>query len=48
MIPTHLPDRAPPHFAQRAQALLGAVGRNPAELTATIEAARELVTEVVG
>ncbi|MFE9916474.1 nucleotidyltransferase domain-containing protein [Micromonospora sp. NPDC005553] len=39
---------APPRFAQRAQALLGGVGRSPAELAATINAARELVTEVVG
>ena len=39
---------APPSFTQRAQALLGAVGRSPAELAATIGAARELVTEVVG
>ncbi|RAO56670.1 nucleotidyltransferase domain-containing protein [Micromonospora saelicesensis] len=38
---------APPHFEQRAQALLGAVGRRHVELAATIEAARELVTEVV-
>ncbi|MEU8390203.1 nucleotidyltransferase domain-containing protein [Micromonospora sp. NPDC048842] len=39
---------APPHFEQRAQALLGAVGRRPDELAATVGAARELVTEVVG
>ncbi|MFI6234682.1 nucleotidyltransferase domain-containing protein [Micromonospora sp. NPDC050784] len=39
---------APPHFAQRVQALLSGVGRNPVELAATINAARELVTEVVG
>ncbi|MFI6783614.1 hypothetical protein [Micromonospora sp. NPDC050276] len=39
---------APPSFAPRAQALLGGVGRSPAELAATINAARELVTEVVG
>jgi hypothetical protein len=39
---------APPDFARRAQALLGAVGRSPAELAATINAARGLVTEVVG
>ncbi|MEU8155163.1 nucleotidyltransferase domain-containing protein [Micromonospora sp. NPDC048986] len=39
---------APPDFARRAHALLGAVGRGPAELAATIDAARELVSEVVG
>ncbi|MEU4475728.1 nucleotidyltransferase domain-containing protein [Micromonospora sp. NPDC023888] len=39
---------APPDFAQRAQALLGSVGRSPAELSVTLSAARELVTEVVG
>ncbi|MBM7490911.1 hypothetical protein JOD64_002133 [Micromonospora luteifusca] len=39
---------APPDFERRAQALLGAVGRSPAELAATISAARELVSEVVG
>ncbi|MEU8213558.1 nucleotidyltransferase domain-containing protein [Micromonospora sp. NPDC049044] len=39
---------APPQFARRAQALLGGVGSSPTELAATIDAARELVTEVVG
>ncbi|WP_433127340.1 nucleotidyltransferase domain-containing protein [Micromonospora sp. CA-240977] len=39
---------APPDFAQRAQALLGGVGRSPAELAVTIGTARDLVTEVVG
>ncbi|MDG4783858.1 hypothetical protein O7614_29815 [Micromonospora sp. WMMD961] len=33
---------------ERAQALLGAVGRSPAELIATLGAARQLVSEVVG
>jgi hypothetical protein len=38
---------APPYFERRAQALLGAVGRDPVELAATIDAAHELVSEVV-
>ncbi|MFG1950017.1 hypothetical protein [Micromonospora sp. NPDC048830] len=39
---------APPDFAFRAQALLGSVGRSPAELTATLGAARRLCVEVLG
>ncbi|MEV7331806.1 nucleotidyltransferase domain-containing protein [Micromonospora sp. NPDC093244] len=39
---------APPDFERRAQALLGAVGRRPAELAQTVGAARALVAEVVG
>ncbi|WP_433494304.1 nucleotidyltransferase family protein [Micromonospora sp. CA-248089] len=37
----------PPHFAERAQALLGAVGRTPSELAATIATARTLAAEVL-
>ncbi|MDO3702569.1 nucleotidyltransferase domain-containing protein [Micromonospora sp. C28SCA-DRY-2] len=39
---------APADFAPRAQALLGAVGRAPAELAATLDAARRLCAEVLG
>ncbi|MEO3775971.1 nucleotidyltransferase domain-containing protein [Micromonospora sp. B11E3] len=39
---------APPDFASRAQALLGSVGHSPAELTATLGAARRLCVEVLG
>ncbi|WBB66400.1 nucleotidyltransferase domain-containing protein [Micromonospora sp. WMMD812] len=39
---------APPDFAHRAQALLGGVGRAPAELNTTLDAARRLCAEVLG
>ncbi|WBB74459.1 nucleotidyltransferase domain-containing protein [Micromonospora sp. WMMD1128] len=39
---------APPEFAGRAQALLGAVGRTPAELSATVADARALAVDVLG
>ncbi|MFI7573311.1 nucleotidyltransferase domain-containing protein [Micromonospora sp. NPDC049497] len=39
---------APPQFADRAQALLGAVGRTPQELAATMAAGRALAAEVLG
>ncbi|MBY8874061.1 nucleotidyltransferase domain-containing protein [Micromonospora sp. PLK6-60] len=39
---------APPDFASRAQALLGAVGRTPDELARTLADARRLVADVVG
>ncbi|WP_433387773.1 nucleotidyltransferase domain-containing protein [Micromonospora sp. KLBMP9576] len=41
-----LPD-APPDFARRAQALLGALGHTPDELAGTLAAARRLVTDVL-
>lgn len=37
---------APPRFAERAQAILGALGRTPAELAVTLDAAEALVAEV--
>lgn len=39
---------APSDFASRSQGLLGAVGRTPEELAATLAAARELAAEVLG
>ncbi|MEV0153676.1 nucleotidyltransferase domain-containing protein [Micromonospora sp. NPDC050686] len=39
---------APPGFASRAQALLGAVGRTPEELARTLADARRLVADVLG
>ncbi|RKN44372.1 nucleotidyltransferase domain-containing protein [Micromonospora endolithica] len=39
---------APPEFAGRAQALLGAVGRTPDELAVTLAAARRLADDVLG
>ncbi|MFR9774683.1 nucleotidyltransferase domain-containing protein [Micromonospora sp. MS34] len=39
---------APPDFASRAQALLGAVGRTPVELARTLAEARGLVADVLG
>jgi hypothetical protein len=38
---------APAEFAERAQRLLAATGRTTAELSTTLDAARQLVTDTV-